>query len=218
MHDAQLWELILRLVVACILGAAIGYQREITGHPAGLRTHILVCVGSALFTMASITFGSHSDPSRIASNIVTGIGFLGAGTIIRQGMTVRGLTTAASLWTVAAIGLGIGAGGKLYILSVSTAVLVLAVLSWVDILEERLLARERYRNLSVQMKKSEGNAESVLEELSRMNISILSAKRELGDGSKEMLRLRIKLPSGTNNETVNRRLIGISVVEAFDWE
>jgi len=107
-------EVLLRLFVAAVLGAAIGVERELRERQAGLRTHLLVCVGSALFTLVSAygftDFGARVDPTRIAAQIVTGIGFLGAGAIIRQGLSVRGLTTAATLWLVAAIGMAAGAG------------------------------------------------------------------------------------------------------------
>jgi putative Mg2+ transporter-C (MgtC) family protein len=114
--DGALW----RLALAAALGGAIGLERELDEKAAGLRTHMLVSVGAALFTLVS-AYGFHdfladggavvrADPSRIAAQIVTGIGFLGAGVIFRQGFTVRGLTTAASLWLVAAIGMAAGAG------------------------------------------------------------------------------------------------------------
>src|SRR2546430_13381915 len=114
------WEAVLRLVVAAGLGAAIGLERELREREAGIRTHLLVSLGSALFTIVS-AYGFHefltsgasvvrADPTRIAAQIVTGIGFLGAGAIIREGLSVRGLTTAATLWVVAAIGMACGAG------------------------------------------------------------------------------------------------------------
>jgi len=121
-------EMVLRLLLATTLGAAIGYQREKAGKPAGLRTIILVCTGAALFTIASIYgFSTSAEPSRVASGIVVGIGFLGAGAILRRGEgTIEGLTTAATIWTVAAIGLAAGTG--LYIISAVTTVIVLIVL------------------------------------------------------------------------------------------
>ena len=114
------WDELARLAVAAGLGAAIGIERELRDREAGLRTHVLVSVGSALFTIVS-AYGFHdlianggpvirADPTRIAAQIVTGIGFLGAGAIIREGLSVRGLTTAATLWGVAAIGMASGAG------------------------------------------------------------------------------------------------------------
>jgi putative Mg2+ transporter-C (MgtC) family protein len=106
------WEILLRLAVAAGLGAAVGLERELRERQAGLRTHLLVCVGAALFTLVSAYAftGVRVDPTRIAAQVVTGIGFLGAGAIIRQGLSIRGLTTAATLWLVAAIGMAAGAG------------------------------------------------------------------------------------------------------------
>lgn len=109
---------LLRLGIAAGLGAAIGFERELRERQAGLRTHLVVCLGSALFTLVSAygfedfftATGTRIDPTRIAAQIVSGIGFLGAGAIIRQGLSVRGLTTAATLWLVAAIGMAAGAG------------------------------------------------------------------------------------------------------------
>ena len=114
------WEALVRLAVASGLGAAVGFERELRDREAGIRTHLLVSLGAALFTIVS-AYGFHSflthggsvvraDPARIAAQIVVGIGFLGAGAIIREGLSVRGLTTAATLWVVAAIGLASGAG------------------------------------------------------------------------------------------------------------
>jgi putative Mg2+ transporter-C (MgtC) family protein len=114
------WDAVLRLAVAAGLGAAIGVEREVREREAGIRTHLLVSLGSCLFTIVS-AYGFHeflssggsvvrADPTRIAAQIVTGIGFLGAGAIIREGISVRGLTTAGSLWVVAAIGMASGAG------------------------------------------------------------------------------------------------------------
>jgi putative Mg2+ transporter-C (MgtC) family protein len=107
-------EVLLRIFVAAVLGGAIGLERELRERQAGLRTHLVVSVGAALFTLVSAygftDWGVRVDPTRIAAQIVTGIGFLGAGAIIRQGLSVRGLTTAATLWLVAAIGMASGAG------------------------------------------------------------------------------------------------------------
>jgi putative Mg2+ transporter-C (MgtC) family protein len=120
MPEVEWWDVLLRLVVAAALTGAIGLERELRERAAGLRTHMLVGVGSALFTIVSaygwgdFRFSTREgvvfDPTRIAAQIVTGIGFLGAGAIIRQGLSVRGLTTAAGLWVVAAIGMAVGAG------------------------------------------------------------------------------------------------------------
>ena len=120
-------EMVLRLLLASALGAAIGFQRERAGKTAGIRTHGLICLCSALFAVVSALAFPDADPTRIAAGIVAGIGFLGAGAIIRrEGGLVGGLTTAATIWVVAGIGLAAGAG--MYIVAAVAAVLVVAVL------------------------------------------------------------------------------------------
>jgi putative Mg2+ transporter-C (MgtC) family protein len=125
-------ELVLRVTLAFVLGGVIGYEREIIQRPAGLRTHMLVAAGSAAFTVVSIYGfageGTVRDPARVAAQVVTGVGFLGAGTIWRTSSTVRGLTTAASIWLVAAIGMLSGTG--LYLLAVFTTLCGFATLRW----------------------------------------------------------------------------------------
>jgi len=122
-------EMVLRLLLAVVLGAGIGYQRERAKKPAGLRTHILITLGAALFTIISIfAFGDKGDPSRVAAGVVAGVGFLGAGVIFRamRGDVPVGLTTAASVWIAAAIGVAAGAG--FYLVSVVVAVIAVLVL------------------------------------------------------------------------------------------
>ncbi len=134
-------DMTMRIVLAAVLGALVGLERQIHGRAAGLRTHILVSTGSSLFMLVSILVSANyghmgtGDPSRIAAGVVTGIGFLGAGAIIRSGNTITGLTTAASVWTVSAIGLASGAG--LYVPAVITTGVVVIVLI-LSRLEERM--------------------------------------------------------------------------------
>ena len=123
-------ELLARLALAAVLGMVIGFEREHAGHTAGVRTHLLVAVGSALFTELSFTAfgsGSDADAARVAAQIVSGIGFLGAGAILRYGRVVRGLTTAASIWAVAALGMASGTGE--YVLAMGGAVIILVALA-----------------------------------------------------------------------------------------
>jgi putative Mg2+ transporter-C (MgtC) family protein len=144
-------EVLLRLALAAVLGSVLGLERELREREAGLRTHLLVSVGSALFTLVS-AYGFHeflnsgasvvrADPARIAAQIVTGIGFLGAGAIIRQGLSVRGLTTAATLWVVAAIGMAAGAG--YYSAAVFTTAVALVALWPLRYLAYRVVSRFR---------------------------------------------------------------------------
>lgn len=133
-------DLVLRLAAGLVLGAIIGFERELHRQPAGFRTHSLVSLGAALFTVVSaFGFGGVSDPTRIAAQIVSGIGFIGAGTILQYRGNIRGLTTAASLWSVAAVGTAAGAG--LYVVAGAGTVLILVVLSLLDRVEE--IARRR---------------------------------------------------------------------------
>jgi putative Mg2+ transporter-C (MgtC) family protein len=144
-------EALLRLALAAVLGGLIGVERELREREAGLRTHLLVAVGSALFTIVGaygfdefLESGEavvRTDPTRIAAQIVTGIGFLGAGAIIRQGLSVRGLTTAATLWVVAAVGLAAGAG--YYSGAVITTAVVLIALWPLRIMAYKILRRYR---------------------------------------------------------------------------
>ena len=139
--DLQL-QLSAQIVVAAALGAIIGAEREIHGHPAGIRTHMLVSLGSAIFTIMSVHgFGQDADPSRvdptrIAAQIVSGIGFLGAGAILKDGIVIRGLTTAASLWATSAVGLAAGAGE--YVIAIVSAGVILVSLWPINAIAERL--------------------------------------------------------------------------------
>jgi putative Mg2+ transporter-C (MgtC) family protein len=120
-------EMVLRLVLATFLGAVIGFQREMSGKEAGLRTNMLICLGSALFTVLSVYGFLGSDPSRVAAGVATGIGFIGAGVILhRTGGAVVGLTSAATIWAVAGIGMAAGAG--MYIIAGAATVLALIIL------------------------------------------------------------------------------------------
>jgi putative Mg2+ transporter-C (MgtC) family protein len=191
-------ELLLRLGLTVVLCGAIGLEREARGQVAGLRTHILVGLGSALFTLVSAyAFLDHDpndrvDPTRIAAQIVTGIGFLGAGTIIRQGLTVRGLTTAASLWIVAAIGMAGGAG--YYLGAIATTAIVLVALVGFRRLRPLLITRLRTDFVLLELEMEErGQFSTVLEILGRhgVNLEGMAIEREEG-----RLFFRLELEAG----------------------
>ena len=139
-------DIFIRIVVSVVLGSIIGLERELTNKSAGLRTQIMVCLGSCIFTILSIygfstavTLYPLGDPSRVAAQIITGIGFIGAGTVLRQGLTVTGLTTASTLWIVSAIGMACGCGQlKIAVASTILAVLVLVI---IRVIERRILPR-----------------------------------------------------------------------------
>jgi len=189
--------LLVKLGVAAILGGAIGLEREIKGKPAGLRTNILICVGAALFTELSITAaeffggdGGPADPTRISAQIVSGIGFLGAGTIIQARGTVSGLTSAATLWVVAAIGIAAGSGA--FVAAVGGTVLVLAVLLPLGRIELRLARRRLGRIVLIRLKESEGLMERIqsLLEVAGLRGEVREMERDPDDGE---LRIRMMI-------------------------
>ena len=174
-------DVLFRLGVAAGLGALIGLERELDEKAAGLRTHMLVSLGSALFTMVGAygfedfaKGGVSTDPSRIAAQVVTGIGFLGAGVIFRQGFTIRGLTTAASLWVVAAVGMAAGAGfWKGAVIGTVVGIVSLRPLEW---LKARAIPQRAAARLSIQLEEG-ASAGPVLEALERAG-DVLALSRD----------------------------------------
>jgi putative Mg2+ transporter-C (MgtC) family protein len=192
-------ELLLRLAMAAVLCALIGLERSARDEVAGLRTHTLVGLGAALFTLVSAYgfndyFGSGEvpDPTRIASQIVSGVGFLGAGAIIRQGLNVRGVTTASSLWIVAAIGMASGAG--FYLGAVVSTVLVLVVLVVMRPLRVSLMraVRSDYVILDVDLR-PQGEAASVVEVLAHHRVRVESMRSDLAPEA-ERLHFELRVP------------------------
>jgi putative Mg2+ transporter-C (MgtC) family protein len=204
------WDALLRLTFACLLGGAVGFERELRDREAGIRTHLLVSLGSALFTLVS-AYGFHefltgggnivrADPSRIAAQIVTGIGFLGAGAIIREGLSVRGLTTAATLWVVAAIGMACGAG--YYWPAAATTALTLLALWPLRIFAyktiERMKPEEHRLTVELQAGQAVGPFLAQLDDVRHFELSDELDRRvvqlELGDVDEELVGRLSDLP------------------------
>lgn len=219
-----LWEVVLRLVLASLLCGAIGFERETRDQPAGFRTHILLGLGAALFTLVSAYGfepftraalgggGLQFDPTRIAAQIIAGVGFLGAGAIIRQGGDVRGLTTAASLWAASAIGMAVGAG---YLFGAAAAT-VLAV--------STLYALRRFRSsvitplrldsagLELDLKDRGSSPADALQLLRRHNISIRNMDAVI-DEERARYRLQVRVHPSTNVHDVLTELSGLPEIE-----
>jgi putative Mg2+ transporter-C (MgtC) family protein len=224
--DVEWWDILLRLVVAAALTGAIGLERELRERAAGLRTHMLVGVGSALFTIVSAygwsdfrfstPDGVVFDPTRIAAQIVTGIGFLGAGAIIRQGLTVRGLTTAAGLWVVAAIGMAVGAGYYSAAFIATGIVLIgLGPFRWLEGGTALARIRRSGRSLEVDLTPEHSIAEPLaVVDQSRVRISQVEF-----EDRKDRRRLRIQLdvPLGTAEERLVEDLSSVEGVVAVRW-
>jgi putative Mg2+ transporter-C (MgtC) family protein len=213
-------DLALRMLVAAALGAAVGFEREIHEHPAGMRTHLLVSLGSAVFTELSIygfvtgpaPNGSlPTDTSRVAAQIVSGIGFLGAGAILKYGTSVRGLTTAASLWAVAAIGMAAGAGQWL-IAAMATFIVVFSL--WP--LRALVKRFQRAGTHSVRIRLELGRLDA-LGDVSRLladrrvEMAGVNSQR-LGKGRYEV-ELELRLPSSVRAENIIAALTAIRDVE-----
>lgn len=189
-------ELLARLLLAALLGSMIGFEREWKVRAAGLRTHMLVCLGSTLimivsaYGFADVLKGSTNielDPSRIAAQVVSGIGFLGAGTILMRNDIVRGLTTAASLWVVAGVGLAVGGG--LYIAAAATTLIVLMILVVLRPIEKRIFANRRLtRFLTVQIDPAQINASAVESTITfgRIRLDHSTITTEVGASSRRL--------------------------------
>jgi putative Mg2+ transporter-C (MgtC) family protein len=218
-------EVVLRVVLAAALGGAIGLERELRDREAGLRTHLLVSVGAALFTMVSAyawtdwQFSNREglvfDPTRIAAQVVTGIGFLGAGAIIRQGLSVKGLTTAATLWVVAAIGMASGVG--YYEAALVTTALVLISLWPLRILAYRMSARTRPEEGMLAVDLPAGaSAVSVLEAVEGAGANVTSLEFE-EEGDRRRVDLRVRLGSGKSAAELIDALTRTEAVRGARW-
>ncbi|SDY84408.1 putative Mg2+ transporter-C (MgtC) family protein [Proteiniborus ethanoligenes] len=200
-------QIAFRLILSVALSGIIGVEREIIKRPAGLRTHILVCVGSTLVMLTSIhifyTFKPLTtlQPDRLGAQVISGIGFLGAGTIIRQGDTVRGLTTAASLWAVACIGIAIGAG--FYIGAVIAVLLVFITLSSFAIIEKGIKNKRNYLNLKITSINKPGQLGKVCRIVGDLGGNIMNIELEHEEDQMEIINLIIMLP----NISVKKELI-----------
>lgn len=213
-------ELVLRLVLAIVCGGIIGYQRERAERPAGFRTHVLVCLGAALFTLISIYpfFGkTYADPSRIASQVVVGIGFLGAGAIIRQGNIVIGLTTAASLWAIAAVGLAIGSG--YYVAGLATTLLILIVLVALKVVETSMMGVKDHFALKIRAADSPGQLGDIGQALGKLKVNIRGVDLTSEEvGEEAMMDLILDLPADLDPTEVIKKLVSVKGVKACEWE
>jgi putative Mg2+ transporter-C (MgtC) family protein len=219
------WETAFRLFMAVLLGGLIGWEREKDAHPAGFRTHILVCLGSALIMLISIYGFSdfmkeenvQADPARLAAQVVSGIGFLGAGTILRHGFTVSGLTTAASLWVVAGIGLAVGAGYMFG--AVLTTAFALVSLELLNRLERLLVRRHRLKTIVVYVKDEPGKLGEIASRLGEIGASIRKVTIDEGDLEDDWIHISftVRLPEKISTTQVLeevRRVPGVKEVRS----
>lgn len=215
------YEIIIKLTLACILGGLIGLERESLNRPAGFRTYTLVCVGSALAMVVSMDmyFQFYQtvsvDPGRIAAQVVSGIGFLGAGTIMKEGATVRGLTTAAGLWGVACIGLAVGAG--MYLPAIVTTALILFVLIYFVKFEEHFTGMRLYKGIVLVVNDGPGQVGIIGSLLGEMGVLIKNISlNRLESGDLLEIELLVSLPSEITIEEVIKKLSTARGMQSID--
>jgi len=200
-------DLMLRLLVALILGAVVGLERERQERAAGLRTVTMVSLGSCLFTIIGAYGFPNTDPSRVAAQIVTGIGFLGAGTIFLRKDLVRGLTTAATIWAVAAIGMA--AGTSQYIIAVFTTLLILSVLMVLKPIERRFFKRPNEALVSLILPRGEGEIERVRTALRTIGAFPMSLRIHELNETEDRLEIDVGLPAERTTSELLRQLRSI---------
>jgi putative Mg2+ transporter-C (MgtC) family protein len=208
-------ESVLRLAFAALFGGLVGLEREVRGRQAGFRTYILVCLGSALVMLVSVQFAlkpwqAHAgvnlniDPARIAYGVMTGIGFLGAGTIVHNKGSVRGLTTAAGLWCVAAVGLAVGFG--MYLLS-AMGILIIVTALWVLDYAEDLLPKFRYRTVSLRLKYHPGCVADTVAKFKKAGLRVVDASFERGeDMIHAIIHLRVAFVNSGDYYSLERKI------------
>lgn len=205
------WIVVLQIVTAATLGAVVGLERELSSQPAGLRTHMLVALGAAVFTLAGTEI-TRGDPTRIAAQVVTGIGFLGGGAIVRYGATTRGLTTAASLWVTAAIGLAVGL--EAWLAATLTTGIALLVLYVIRLIEREYLPSHRRIEATLTLERG-----THLDSVERAATAALPDGRVLRvtySDSGQALVLVTRLKRGESIATLGERLRALPGVAGVD--
>lgn len=217
------WVMIFRLVFAAVLSGVIGFEREFHGRAAGFRTHILLCIGSTLVMLTSIHVSEvycgklSADPARIAAGVITGIGFLGAGTIIHSRSSVRGLTTAASLWVVAGLGLAVGSG--MYFASILTTILTLVALLIFSRIEHAMIRKDWYRTIVIETKEGVEQLKAIRGILAEYRSEITDFEVDrAAEGAGMVLRLGLKFYESRFADQIMEAIGRLDGVKKVSWE
>lgn len=204
------FEHIIQIIAAFVVGGLLGLEREYHSKPAGFRTMILICVGSCLFTILSTTFAE--NPDRIASNILTGIGFIGAGVVFKEGINISGITSAATIWVAASLGMCIGL--KFYGLALFVAVLVMIVLIVLSRLEESFDNLHQVKQYKIRFKAYEYSVEELEDELKKIDVYFVRYK--VGKQNDDVI-AEYKIEAiQSKREKVNRYLINNKSIVGFE--
>lgn len=205
-------ETTIQLLISFIIGTAIGLEREYRSKAAGLRTMIMICFGSTIFTEISLSIGGQS-PDRIASNIITGIGFLGAGVIFKDGLTINGITTATTIWIAAALGMAVGAG-EYFIASVGSVV-VLIVLSLFENLQRYVVRIHQARSYKITFNEDQKFIKDLEKEIKKLNLNFSKA-RDIKYKSKSIVLYEV-FGSEKKLDTLNLFLKSANQVKKYEY-
>lgn len=211
MEEIEITDMLLRMGLSLILGGIIGFERERDSQPAGLRTHMILVVGACLTMMLSINIADQAgtDPSRMAAQVVSGIGFLGAGAILRYGYNVKGLTTATTLWTMAIVGMSVGMG--YYLVATITTIVIMAVLSVLEVLEKKFVRINVIRNIVVDVHDRKGVIREVRKTIGQIADQLLDFSVQKSIKNKH---LRIEIAARFNrSEKVENMVEQISAID-----
>ena len=219
----MLLEQFIGILVAAGLGSVVGLEREVHGQPAGLRTHMILAVGAALAATLSISYSQFlsnpnlpSDPGRIVAQVVSGVGFLGAGAILKMGVSVKGLTTASSLWTTAIVGIAAGSGyHKLALASTCVVVLILTIINKV---EQKFLPSYRTHKLTVKLKDRPGIVNDVKQVLSDNKVKLVSINASMPNKKNLVLGMVIRKPGELGMDRVINLMNNIGEAESMEIE
>lgn len=209
-------QILLRILLGAALGAVIGYERERDNQPAGLRTHMILVIGATLAMVLSVNLGylfarpgTPADPARLAAQVISGIGFLGAGAILRYGYNVKGLTTATSLWTMAIVGMAVGAG--YYLIGVVTTALMLVVLGLLNVIENRFVRTSVSRYIAIQADYNKGVVKEIRQLVNEFSDDLTSFTIQKNVKSK---RLRIQIVARiSRNQSLEELVDALSDIE-----
>ncbi|GFR34550.1 MgtC/SapB family protein [Thermobrachium celere] len=209
---------VFKLILSLLLGGIVGYEREFKNRPAGLRTHVLVCLGATLVQIISIDYYkvngvTNYDPMRLGAQVISGIGFLGAGTILKEGVNVKGLTTAASIWAVACIGLAVGSG--LYFEGIITTLFIYFCLRWFKKIEKRIIAGKRYVVFKMIAKDQPGVIGEIASILGKKKINITNIELEKIDDYYVEIEISTNLLYMQNVNEILSVLEGVNGIETI---
>ncbi len=209
------------ILCAGLFGSLVGLERELHGQPAGLRTHMILAVGAALAAILSISYSQFlsnpemmSDPGRIVAQVVSGVGFLGAGAILRFGVTIKGLTTASSLWTTAII--GIAAGSGFFELAAITTVVVLAILTIINKLEKALLPSFQTHTLKVTLEDRPGIVKELKGVLEERKVKLVSLNASMPDKETLKLNMVIRKPADLGMDHLINMVNGMDEAKSME--